>query len=161
MGKMNEKIRIGGILKNGHLARIHVLGMPDRPGVAATILGAVGEAHINVDFIVQCIDLNEQDHFVLCINRDDLALALDVIEAATREVRARNIVHDSHAASIAIFGPDFRERPGIAASMCRALAQHGVNIDAISTSISTVTCIIADNRLSDAVAAVHEFFDVP
>ncbi len=161
MSKTNEKIRIGGILKNAYLARVNVLGMPDRPGVAATILGAVGEAHINVDFIVQCIDLNEQDHFVLCINRDDLPLALEVINTATRDVRARNIVHDRHVASIAIFGPDFRERPGIAATMFRALAQHGINIDAISTSISTVTCIIADNHLADAVAAIHEHFDVP
>lgn len=161
MGKTNEKVRIGGILKNAYLARINVLGMPDRPGVAAAILGALGQARINVDFIVQCIDLNEQDHFVLCIDRDDLPLALEVIEAATRDVRARNIVHDSHVASIAIFGPDFRERPGIAAGMFRALAQHSINIDAISTSISTVTCIIADDRLGDAVAALHEHFDVP
>ncbi len=161
MVKSSEKIRIGGILKNAYLARINVLGMPDRPGVAAMILGGLGDAHINVDFIVQCIDLNEQDHFVLCIDRDDLPLALDVISAATQEVRARNIVYDSHVASIAIFGPDFRERPGIAANMFRTLAQHGINIDAISTSISTVTCIIAENHLADAVAAIHERFDVP
>jgi aspartokinase len=76
-------------------------------------------------------------------------------------VRARNIVHDSHVASIAIFGPDFRERPGIAASMFRALADRSINIDAISTSISTVTCIIAEKRLTDAIAAIHEHFDVP
>lgn len=161
MGKTNEKIRIGGILKNAYLARINVLGMPDRPGVAAAILGALGHAHINVDFIVQCIDLNEQDHFVLCIDRDDLPVALGVIDVATREVRARNVVHDSHVASIAIFGPDFRERPGIAASMFRALADRSINIDAISTSISTVTCIIAEKRLADAIAAIHEHFDVP
>lgn len=161
MGRTNGKIRIGGILKNAYLARVDVLGAPDQPGVAAAILGALGGAHINVDFIVQCVDLNEQDHFVLCINRDDLPLALEVIEAVTRDIRARNVVFHNHMASIAIFGPDFRERPGIAANMFHALAQHGININAISTSISTVTCIIADNRLADAIAAIHEYFDVP
>lgn len=161
MVRINEKMRIGGILKNSYLARINVLGMPDRPGVAAMILGALGNAHINVDFIVQCIDMNEQDHFVLCIDRDDLSLALEVIHVATQDVRARNIVYDSHVASIAIFGPDFRERPGIAAAMFRALAAQGINIDAISTSISTVTCIIAEKHLPDAISAIHDRFDVP
>jgi len=158
---MNAKTRIGGILKNQTLARISVIGLPDRPGVAAAILGALGDARINVDFIIQCIDLNQQDHFVLCIQRDELPEALRVVEAATREVRARSIVHDSRAASIAIFGPDFRERPGIAATMFRALAQAGINIEAISTSISTVTCIIAEASLQDALAAINRYFDVP
>ena len=158
---MNAKTRIGGILKNQTLARISVIGLPDRPGVAAAILCALGDARINVDFIIQCIDLNQQDHFVLCIQRDELPEALRVVEAATREVRARSIVHDSRAASIAIFGPDFRERPGIAATMFRALAQAGINIEAISTSISTVTCIIAEASLQDALAAINRYFDVP
>ena len=158
---MNAKTRIGGILKNQTLARISVIGLPDRPGVAAAILGALGDARINVDFIIQCIDLNQQDHFVLCIQRDELPKALRVVEEATRDVRARSIVHDSRAASIAIFGPDFRERPGIAATMFRALAQAGINIEAISTSISTVTCIIAEASLQDALAAINRYFDVP
>ncbi|WP_423223816.1 ACT domain-containing protein [Candidatus Amarolinea aalborgensis] len=158
---MNAKTRIGGILKNQTLARISVIGLPDRPGVAAAILGALGDARINVDFIIQCIDLNQQDHFVLCIQRDELPEALRVVEEATRDVRARSIVHDSRAASIAIFGPDFRERPGIAATMFRALAQAGINIEAISTSISTVTCIIAEASLQNALAAINRYFDVP
>ncbi|MBK9096230.1 MAG: ACT domain-containing protein [Anaerolineae bacterium] len=158
---MNIKTRIGGILKNSTLARISVIGLPDRPGMAAMILGALGNAHINVEFIIQCIDLNQQDHFVLCIERDDLSAALRVVEAATREVRARSIVHDGRAASIAIFGPDFRERPGIAATMFQALAQAGINIEAISTSISTVTCIISEAHLPDALAAIQRHFDVP
>ncbi len=158
---MNAKTRIGGILKNQTLARISVIGLPDRPGVAAAILGALGDARVNVDFIIQCVDLNQQDHFVLCIQRDELPEALRVVEESTREVRARSIVHDSRAASIAIFGPDFRERPGIAATMFRALAQAGINIEAISTSISTVTCIIAEASLQDALAAINRYFDVP
>jgi aspartate kinase len=158
---MNAKTRIGGILKNQTLARISVIGLPDRPGVAAAILGALGDARINVDFIIQCIDLNQQDHFVLCIQRDELPEALRVVEESTRDVRARSVVHDSRAASVAIFGPDFRERPGIAATMFRALAQAGINIEAISTSISTVTCIIAEASLQDALTAIHRYFDVP
>ena len=158
---MNVKTRIGGILKNQTLARISIIGLPDRPGMAAMILGALGDAHINADFIIQCIDLNQQDHFVICIQRDELPEALRVVEAATRDVRARSIVHESRAASISIFGPDFRERPGIAATMFRALAQSGINIEAISTSISTVTCIITEASLPDALTAIYHHFDVP
>ncbi len=158
---MNQATRIGGILKNARLARINVMGLPDRPGMAALVLGALGAARINVEFIIQCVDLNQADHFVLCVDREELAEALRVVETATHEVRARSIVHDSRTASVAIFGPDFRERPGIAATMFRALAEAGINIEAISTSISTVTCIISEADLPAALAAIHRRFDVP
>ncbi len=158
---MMSKIRIGGILRNGHLARISVMGVPDRPGTAAALLSAFGQGGVNVQFIVQCIDLDENDHIVLCVDRDDLERALDLVCEVEAELCATAVSHDPVAASIGIFGPDFRERPGIAAIFFSALAAIGINIQAISTSISTVTVIIAGDRLEDAVAAVQETFELP
>jgi len=79
---MAEKIKISGIMRNDHLARISVLSIPDRPGVAAALLNALGERKLNVQFIVQCIDEQNRDHIVLCVDRDDL----EACEKAIREI---------------------------------------------------------------------------
>jgi|YNPNPStandDraft_1061719.scaffolds.fasta_scaffold122598_2 aspartokinase len=155
------KIRIGGILKYEHLAKIGVMSVPDRPGVAAAVLGALGEQHINVPFIVQCIDLAQKDHIIFCVDRDDLEKALAVVGKAVEEVGAEAVIHNPHVAVIAIFGPDFRVRPNIAGTFFSALAKAGINILAISTSISTLSCVIDGDRLNDAVAAVCEAFELP
>jgi aspartate kinase len=156
-----SKVKIGGILRNDHLARISVMGVPDRPGTAAALLNAFGWAGVNVQFIVQCIDLNDQDHIVLCVDRDDLEQALDLVCAVEAELCASAISHDPCVASVGIFGPDFRERPGIAGALFSALAGVGINIQAISTSISTVMVIIAADRLQEAVAAIQRTFALP
>lgn len=156
-----SKIRIGGVLKNGHLARISVMGVPDRPGTAAALLDAFGRAGVNVQFIVQCIDANNLDHIVLCVDRHDLAMAQALACQVQAEFCAGTIGCDPAVASVGIFGPDFRERPGIAGAFFSALAAVGINIQAISTSISTVMVIIAADRLDDALAAIQQAFDLP
>jgi len=156
-----DGIRVGGIMQNAHLAKIGVLGIPDRPGTAGAILSALGEQGINVQFIVQCIDMNNQDHIVLCVDRDDLEAALEVVEAVKDKVQAQTIVHRQDVAMVSIFGPDFRQRPGIAGTMFNALASVDINILAISTSISTVSCIIDANRLSEAVQVLENTFEMP
>lgn len=155
------KIRIGGILKYEHLAKIGVMSVPDRPGVAAAVLGALGEQQINVPFIVQCIDLAQKDHIIFCVDRDDLEKALAVVDRVVKEVGAEAVIHNPHVAVIAIFGPDFRMRPNIAGVFFSALAAAGINILAISTSISTLSCVIEGDRLNDAVAAVCGAFELP
>jgi aspartate kinase len=73
------KIRIGGIMQNAHLALLNVTAVPDRPGIAAAILGGLGEQNINVQFIVQCIDQSKRDQVALCVDRDDLPTAESVL----------------------------------------------------------------------------------
>ncbi|NLE76086.1 MAG: ACT domain-containing protein [Chloroflexi bacterium] len=155
------KIRIGGIIKNDHLAKIGVMSIPDQPGIAGVVLRALGQQHINVQFIVQCIDLNNEDHIIFCVDRDDLDAALAIVERLLSEVQAERVIHNRHVALISIFGPDFRERPNIAGTFFSALAAKGINILAISTSISTLSCIIDAHCLDDAVAAVTEAFELP
>ena len=172
---MSEKTKVGGIIQNDHLATISVLAVEDRPGIAAAILDALGRRNLNVQFIVQVIDHAAQDHLVLCVDRADLPACLAIIEGLRTDlqpphgdlgtppfrVRPATVNSNPEVASLAIFGPDFRERPGIAGRMFRALADRGINILAISTSISTVNCIIDSARLKDAVAAVEDYFDLP
>jgi aspartate kinase len=158
---MPQKIKVGGIIQNDHLASVSVLAVKDQPGIAAAVLDAMGKRNLNVQFIVQVIDHQTQDQIVMCVDRDDLSASLEAIESIRFQVRPAAVTANAQVASVAIFGPDFRERPGIAATMFRALARRDVNILAISTSISTVNCIIDSSRLKDAVAAIHQYFDSP
>ena len=99
---------------------------------------------------------------VLCVDRADLPDCLAAVERlACRTCSPRPSCRGQDVAAIAIFGPDFRERPGIAGRMFRALASRSINILAISTSISTVNCIIALTDLKEAYAAICEQFDLP
>ena len=158
---MVDKIKIGGILQNAHLARLSVMGVPDRPGTAAALLTAFGQTAINVQYIVQCIDQNNQDYIVLGVDRDDLETAWHLACQVQQEICAATVTFDPQVASLGIFGPDFRERAGIAATMFSALAAVGINIQSISTSISTVSVIIAADRLDEAVAAIQNAFELP
>lgn len=156
-----DKIRIGGIMQNAHLALVNVTAVPDRPGIAAAILNSLGGRSVNVQFIVQCIDQNHQDQVALCVDREDLPLALQLVEQVAPELPAGKVVTQPEVAIVSIFGPDFRERPGIAGTMFRALADRGVNILAVSTSISTVSCVIQSDVLDTALLALREAFDLP
>jgi aspartokinase len=155
------KIRIGGIMQNGHLALLNVTAVPDRPGIAASILRQLGDRAINVQFIVQCIDQTQQDQVALCVDRDDLAPALEIVKQIAPAIEAGKVEPVREVAIVSIFGPDFRERPGIAGAMFDSLAARQINILAISTSISTVSCVIVSAKLDAALQALRETFDLP
>lgn len=155
------KIRIGGIMQNAHLALMNVTAVPDRPGIAAAILGELGRRGINVQFVVQCIDQGQQDQVAVCVDRDDGPSALEAIRLVAPELKAGRVISYPEVAIVSIFGPDFRERPGVAGTMFEALANKGVNIMAISTSISTVSCVIESDLLEVALDSLRETFDLP
>ena len=156
-----DKIRIGGIMPNVHLALINVSAVPDRPGIAASILTGLGEYGINVQFIVQCIDQNQRDQVAFCIDRDDLPKALQIVNGIAPRLEAGQVDAVAEVAVISIFGPDFRERPGIAGAMFQALADYQINIKAISTSISTVSCVIDLAQLEPGLSALRQTFELP
>jgi aspartokinase len=156
-----QKIKIGGIIQNRNLAKIGVMSIPDRPGVAGALLGALGERGINVPFIVHTIDLNNLDNIVICVAPEDLAAALEVLNTIKETVGEKEIVYDREVGIVSIFGPHFGERPGIAGTMFAALASVGINILAISTSISTASCLIDVYDMDEAVQVLQETFELP
>jgi aspartokinase len=155
------KIKIGGIMQTTGLAKVGVMSIPDQPGIAGKIMSAMGERGINVQFIVQLIDIHESSHVVFCIAEDELERAQDILEGLRDKVGGEQVIQRPNVAIISIFGPDFRERPGIASEMFSALGAKGINILAISTSISTLSCVIDADCLDAAVAAMRETFDLP
>jgi aspartokinase len=155
------KIRAGGIIQNAKLAQVGVMAVPDKPGVAGAILNTLAQAGLNVEFIVQLLDLEDNAHVVFCVDRNDLSTTLAVLGEVKEEIGAQEIIHKGEVAVVSIFGPDFRERPGIAGAMFNALADHDVNILSISTSISTVSCVIDIADLDPAMETLHETFTLP
>ncbi|MGD9048633.1 MAG: ACT domain-containing protein [Anaerolineae bacterium] len=155
------KIRIGGIMQNAHLSLLNVTAVPDRPGIAASILGELGQRSVNVQFIVQCIDQNQKDQVALCVDRDDLETASEAVNRVAPELDAGKVLIYPEVAIVSIFGPDFRERPGIAGTMFDTLAAAGINIMAISTSISTVSCVIQSDDLELGLNSLRDTFDLP
>jgi len=155
------KVKAGGIIRNERLAKICIMSAPDRPGLAATVLRALGNEGINVEFIVQCIDQTGHSHVALCVAEDDLDAALAALKPVKSKVEAQAIVSQRNVAVISVFGPDFRERPAVAAKVFEAIASAGTNIMAISTSISTVSCLIDGKQVDNAMMALRDYFELP
>ena len=155
------EVRIGGILKKRDLARIGIMGIPARPGVASAIFTALGDKGINCPFIAHTIDLDNQDNIVLCVVQSQLAASLEALEKISHDTGTLKVVHSRGVAVVSVYGPHFGERPGVAGVMFTALAGANINIQAISTSISTLSCIINATQLDDAVEILLEAFQHP
>lgn len=154
-------IKIGGIMQSADLGMVGVMSTPDRPGIASAIMDSLGQHGVNIEFIVQCIDLNNLSNIVFCVKEAVVDQALSLLEEVRKEVGAQRVIVTRDVAILSIFGPDFRQRPGIAGAMFKSLAEQGINILAISTSISTVSCVIESDRLGKAVQAIRDTFELP
>jgi len=157
----NNKLQAGGLIQNDHLAMISIMDIPSHPGVGGRLFSALSDQGINIELIVHLIDLEERDHIVLCVDRDDLSEALAVVERIREEIGGKAVTSDPEVASASLFGLDFRKQRGVASQMCQALGDCNINIRAISTSLSTITCVIEAQRLDEAVRALREAFVLP
>ena len=155
------RVKAGGIIRNERLVKIGVMGAPDRPGLASSVLQALAATSVNVQFIVQVVDLTEHSHVILCVAEELAEAAVQALQSIQTQLGAQKILSQSNVAIISVFGPDFRERPAIAAAVFESLASVGINIMAISTSISTVSCLVDGSRVEDALIALRERFDLP
>ncbi|MCD6520173.1 MAG: ACT domain-containing protein [Anaerolineae bacterium] len=156
-----KKIKVGGILHTKGLCLVGVMSAPDRPGLAAAVFEALGNAQLNAQFIVQSIDLNNNSHIQFCVAREDVVQTLKLLEPIAQRLGAQKVVCYPSVALVAVFGPDFRERPGIAGMAFGALAERGINILAVSTSISTISCVIRESDYSKALEGLQKVFELP
>jgi len=157
----DEKIRIGGILCWRNLVRLSLHDAPDRPGLAAEVFAALGRSGINVPFIVQITDCDCQAQIVFSVSASDAPAAFGILRSLQAQLGASDLAHEPEVAIVAIYGPDFRERAGIAGAMFASLRGVGINILAISTSISTVSCLLRQEDACDAVAVLEQSFILP
>ncbi len=153
-----EKAVISGIAFNRDEAKITVLGVPDRPGIAYQILGPVGDANIDVDMIVQNVGHDGLTDFSFTVHRNDYQKALAVLKPVVEHTKARGLQSGDKIAKVSVVGVGMRSHAGIASTMFRTLAEEGINIEMISTSEIKVSVVIDEKYTELAVRVLHKAF---
>ncbi|PIE82716.1 MAG: aspartate kinase [Candidatus Contendobacter odensis] len=155
-----EKVSIAGIASNRDEAKLTVLGVPDRPGIAFSILGAISDANIEVDMIIQNISHDETTDFTFTVHRNDYERALGILKRNADQLGAREVSGDSRIAKVSLVGMGMRSHAGIASRMFGVLAREGINIRMISTSEIKISVVIDEKYLELGVRALHEAFEL-
>ncbi|MDR5170586.1 aspartate kinase [Methylobacillus flagellatus] len=154
-----EQPIISGIAFNRDEAKITVLGVPDRPGIAYQILGPVADANIDVDIIIQNVAADGTTDFTFTVHKNDLQKALDILRDKVQgHIGAREIIGDDKTAKVSVVGVGMRSHVGIASQMFRTLAEEGINIQMISTSEIKISVVIDEKYMELAVRVLHKAF---
>ncbi|HET6828828.1 MAG TPA: aspartate kinase, partial [Ramlibacter sp.] len=158
--KMEQAV-VSGIAFNRDEAKISILGVPDKPGIAFQILGAVAEANIEVDVIIQNVSHDGKTDFSFTVHRNDYARTLDVLKTKVLPTLGTDRLEgDTRICKVSIVGIGMRSHVGIASKMFRALAEEGINIQMISTSEIKTSVVIDEKYMELAVRALHRAFDL-
>jgi aspartate kinase len=153
-----EQAIISGIAHDVSEAKITISGVPDRPGIAATVFRALADASLNIDMIVQNVSEAGRAMITFTLPEEDLRRAEPVLEELKEQLGAAEVIPDRDVAKISLVGAGMRSNPGIAADMFDALAEAGINIEIISTSAIRVSCVISAAHVERAVQVVHARF---
>lgn len=141
-------------------AKITIRGVPDKPGIAARILGRVAQQGLNIDMIIQNTSAEGLTDVTLTVAQSDLKEAIEVFEKLKEEIGAKRVESDEHIAKISVVGVGMRSHSGVAAKMFQALAKAGINIQMISTSEIKISCVIDKQMADEALRAVHKAFEL-
>jgi aspartate kinase len=156
-----EQAVVSGIAFNRDEAKISVLGVPDKPGIAYIILGAVAEANIEVDVIIQNISKDGKTDFSFTVHRNDYAKTLDLLRSTVLPTLGTDQLEgDAKICKVSIVGIGMRSHVGIASKMFRSLSEEGINIQMISTSEIKTSVVIDEKYMELAVRALHKAFDL-
>ena len=153
-----EHATISGIAFNRDEAKITILGVPDRPGIAYQILGPIGDANIDVDMIVQNVSHDGMTDFSFTVHRNDYHKTLKLLEPVVKHIKARGVEGGEKIAKVSVVGVGMRSHAGIASSAFRTLAEEGINIEMISTSEIKISIVINEKYMELAVRALHKAF---
>ena len=157
---MEVRSRVRGVASDTNVAKVTVLGVPDRPGIAVTFFEPLANAAVSVDTIVQNTSVEKLTDLSFTVTRTDVAKAMAVIEPIAAQVGAGGVTHDATLAKVSVVGTGMQNSPGYASTMFRALADAGVNIEMITTSEIRITCIVSESQCGDAVRALHKAFEL-
>ena len=155
-----EQAVISGIAFHRDEAKITVLGVPDKPGVAFHILGPIADANIEVDMIIQNVSVDGKTDFTFTVSRGDYARAIAVLEAQREVLGAARILGDPKVSKVSAVGVGMRSHVGVASQMFRTLSEEGINIMMISTSEIKISVLIDEKYMELAVRALHKAFNL-
>jgi aspartate kinase len=155
-----ERAIISGIAHDTSEAKVSILGVPDKPGVAARVFRPLADGGVNVDMIVQNASASGRTDIFFTLPKDDLVRAEPILKAIETDVGAEGITTDPDIAKVSLVGAGMKTHPGVAADMFDALADAEINIEIISTSSIRVSCVIRAADVERAVHVIHERFDL-
>jgi len=158
--KVMEKPLISGIAFNRDEAKLMILGVPDRPGVAYQIVGPISDANIDIDMIIQNQGVDGTTDFTFTVHRNDCPAALDILKAQAERLGAREVLADDGIVKVSLVGIGMKSHAGIAARMFEVLAEKGINIQMIGTTEIKISVIIDEEHLETAVQALHDAFEL-
>ena len=153
-----EKMLISGVAKDENIARISIIGVPDKPGLAFKIFSKLSAKNINVDIILQSVGRNGTKDISFTVGQDNLKAAIEMLNPYAEAVGASSVVYDEDVAKISIVGAGMESHPGVAAEMFEAMFDANINIQMISTSEIKISVLIAAEDADKAVTAVHNKF---
>ena len=153
-----EQAIISGIAFSRDEAKIQVLGVKDRPGIAYQILGPVADANIDVDMIIQNASVQGLTDFSFTVNRGDRVKVIDILNKELEKLEIKEVLSDNCISKVSIVGVGMRSHPGVACKMFKALADDGINIEMISTSEIKISVVVEEHVLEQAVRCLHKAF---
>ena len=156
---MEVRNKVRSVAYDMDVAKISVLGIPDKPGIAASIFVPLAEAGISVDTIVQNSSVNKIADLTFTVTKDQVKDAMKVTKQLAKKLGASNVVSDAELGKVSIVGTGMQNTPGFAAKMFDTLSSNGINIEMISTSEIRITCIIKESKVKEAVRALHKAFE--
>ena len=157
---MEVRNKVRGIAHDTNVAKITLVGVPDHPGTAAAVFEPLARANISVDTIVKNASVDDTTVLSFTVARSDFIKTMSIVEPVAKRLGAKQCVTDSTLAKVSIIGTGMQNTPGYAARMFRTLCEQDINIQLITTSEIRITCIIAEDRIKDAVQALHRAFEL-
>ena len=158
-GKL-EEVAVRGVTSNSSEAKITICAVPDRPGIAAKIFTEISKSGANVDVIVQNVSQSRHTDISFTVPKTDLSKAFTAAKRIGKTINAGEVYEDRNIARVSIVGSGMRAHHGIAAKMFQTLAKNEINIDMISTSEISISCIIEHKNVEKAVRALHKAFEL-
>jgi aspartate kinase len=153
-----ERVMVSGVTGDRNQAKVTIIGVPDKPGIAARIFGPVADANINVDMIIQNVSQAELTDISFTVPRVDLRKAVDLVQQVVKEIDAKSLAVTESIAKVSLVGVGMRSHSGVAARMFTVLSHEGINIMMISTSEIKISCVIDEKYLELAMRSLHAAF---
>ena len=153
-----EGVMVSGVTGDRNQAKLTIVGVPDRPGIAARVFGAVANANIVVDMIIQNVSQASMTDISFTVPKADLRNAVDLVQRLSQEIGARSVAVTESIAKVSLIGVGMRSHSGVAAKMFEVLSREGVNIMMISTSEIKISCVIEEKYLELAMRTLHTAF---
>ena len=159
--EIDYKKVVTGIAYSKNDAKVTLVGVVDKPGVAADIFEPLGKSNVNIDMVIQNISSDGKETDVtFTIKREDLNKTLNLIEKSNKKIKYKKLIHDDKVSKVSIIGAGMIANPGVTYKMFRCLANENINILAISTSEIKISVLVKENLTQKAVKALHKIFEL-